>query len=92
MQASITTPKAFSVRDDHEFVAFKHLMARLNPQIRVTQVGLGLHVKGRHTVYWGLVHLEGQKIGKSELEQTLRDAGFDFNRGTPQVDFVHVVG
>lgn len=92
MKANIVTPKAFSVRDDNELVAFKHLMARLNPKLRVTQIGLGLHVEGGHTAYWGLVHLEGQKLGKTEVEQALREAGFDFQQHTLQLDFVQVVG
>jgi hypothetical protein len=92
MQANIATPKAFSVRDDHEFAAFKHLMVRLNPQLRVTEVGQGLHVNGQNTVYWGLVHVEGQKIAKAEFEAALREAGFDFAQGIPQLDYAQVVG
>ena len=61
MEATIEVPKAFSVRDDHEFLAFKHLMARLNPGLRVRQVGMGLHVHSGNTVFWGLVSLEGQR-------------------------------
>ena len=55
METTIEVPKAFSVRDDNEFLAFKHLMARLNPQLRVRQVGMGLHVSSGYTVFWGLV-------------------------------------
>ncbi|MGO9110494.1 MAG: hypothetical protein ACLP9L_14830 [Thermoguttaceae bacterium] len=51
MEATIEVPKAFSVRDDNEFPAFKHLMARLNPLLRVRQVGMGLHVKSGFTVF-----------------------------------------
>jgi hypothetical protein len=70
MSISIRIPKAFSVREENEFFAFKHLAQRLNPQLRVTQVGLGLHVNGGHTVYWGLVHLDGQRIENMEMESS----------------------
>ena len=32
MHAKVELPKAFSVRDEHEFLPIQHLMARLNPQ------------------------------------------------------------
>jgi hypothetical protein len=31
MHAGIELPKAFSVRDEHEFLPIQHLLARLNP-------------------------------------------------------------
>ena len=33
MHAGIELPKAFSVRDEHEFLPIQHLLARLNPQL-----------------------------------------------------------
>ena len=78
METTIQVPKAFSVRDDHEFLAFKHLMARLNPQLRVRQVGMGLHVKSGYTVFWGLVSLADQRVTRDEFDGALREAGFDF--------------
>lgn len=87
MEATIDLPKAFSVRDDHEFMAFRDLMARLNPKLRVRQVAIGLHVNGDYTVYWGLVHLEGQAISRAEVDAALRQAGFDFQQRSPQVDY-----
>ncbi len=87
METTIHIPKAFSVRDDHEFLAFKHLMARLNPQLRVRQVGMGLHLKSRFTVYWGLVYLEDQRVSRKEFEDALREAGFDFQHQAGQVDY-----
>ena len=78
MQSKIDLPKAFSVRDEHELLPIQHLLARLNPQLTVTQVATGLHLDGSSTVHWGLVHLEGQPPTKKELEAALREAGFDF--------------
>ncbi len=87
METTIQVPKAFSVRDDHEFWAFKHLMARLNPQLCVRQVGVGLHVNSGHTVFWGLVSLEGQRVTRAEFDEVLREAGFDFGHAPAQVDY-----
>jgi hypothetical protein len=85
METTIQVPKAFSVRDDNEFLAFKHLMARLNPHLRVRQVGMGLHVSSGFTVFWGLVSLEGQRVAREEFDEALREAGFDFAHNTAQV-------
>jgi len=78
MQAPVEVPKAFSVRDDHEFLPFQHLLARLNPQLRVVQVATGVHVNGGCTVFWGLVYLETHPPSRNEVEAALREAGFDF--------------
>lgn len=78
MQIPVDVPKAFSVRDEQEFYPIRHLMARLNPQLRVVQVATGVHVNGGSTVFWGLVYLEGRPPSKTELEAALREAGFDF--------------
>ena len=85
MEMTIQIPKAFSVRDDHEFLAFKHLIARLNPQLRVRQVGMGLHVKSGYTVFWGLVSLADQRVTRDEFDEALREAGFDFAHNAAQV-------
>ena len=60
MHARIELPKAFSVRDEHEFFPIQHLMARLNPKLVVKQVATGVHVNGGCTVCWGIVYLDGQ--------------------------------
>jgi hypothetical protein len=78
MQAKVELPKAFSVRDEHEFYPIQHLTARLNPQLRVVQVATGVHVNGGCTVLWGVVYLEGQPPTRKEVEAALREAGFDF--------------
>ena len=57
MHAKVELPKAFSVRDEHEFLPIQHLMARLNPKLRVKEVATGVHVNGGGTVFWGLVYL-----------------------------------
>ena len=80
MQTQIDLPKAFSVRDEHEFFPIQHLMARLNPSLMVTQVGTGVHVNGGCTVFWGLVYVEGQPPSREEVEAALAEAGFDFAR------------
>ncbi len=85
METTIQVPKAFSVRDDNEFLAFKHLMARLNPQLRVRQVGMGLHVDTGYTVFWGLVSLEDQEVTRQEFDDALQEAGFDFRHNVAQV-------
>jgi hypothetical protein len=83
MRLSVEVPKAFSVRDEHEFFAHQDVMARMNPQLRVTQVAMGVHVNGGCTVFWGLVYLDGQKIGRGELETALVEAGFDLKHNGP---------
>ena len=55
MHTNVELPKAFSVRDEHEFLPIQHLMARLNPQLTVNQVATGVHVDGGTTVLSGLV-------------------------------------
>jgi hypothetical protein len=79
MQATIELPKAFSVRDEHEFFPIEHLIARLNPQLVVTQVATGMHVNGGCTVFWGLIQQQGQRLTRKEVETALREAGYDFS-------------
>ena len=78
MQAKIVLPKAFSVRDAHEFLLIQHLMSRLNPKLSVKEVATGVHVNGGGTVRWGLVYLNGEPPSKMKVETALREAGFDF--------------
>ena len=78
MQSNVCLPKAFSVRDEHEFFPVQHLMARLNPKLVVKQVATGVHVDGGCTVFWGIVHLDGQPPARKEVEAALKEAGFDF--------------
>jgi hypothetical protein len=78
MQANVNLPKAFSVRDEHEFLPIQHLLARMNPSLTVTQVATGVHIDGGSTVFWGLVYLASKSPTKKELEAALREAGFDF--------------
>ena len=78
MQAPVELPKAFSVRDEHEFFPIQHLLERLNPRLTVSQVATGKHVAGGCTVYWGMVYLEGSPPGEAELHAALKEAGFDF--------------
>ncbi|MGO8747294.1 MAG: hypothetical protein ACLQNE_15015 [Thermoguttaceae bacterium] len=78
MHAKVELPKAFSVRDEHEFLPFQHLMARMNPKLIVKQVATGVHADGGGTVFWGLVYLKGEPPSKQKVEIALREAGFDF--------------
>jgi len=78
MHARVELPKAFSVRDEHEFLPIQHLMARLNPRLLVKQVATGVHVDGGGTVFWGLVYLNGEPPSKKKVEVALREGGFDF--------------
>ncbi len=78
MHAKIELPKAFSVRDEHEFFPIQHLLARLNPQLVVKEVATGVHIDGGGTVHWGLVYLKGEPPSKIKVEIALRQAGFDF--------------
>ena len=78
VQTQIDLPKAFSIRDEHEFLPIQHLMARLNPKLVVTQVATGFHVNGKCTIFWGLVSLEGHPPTRQEVEVALNEAGFDF--------------
>ena len=79
MQATVELPKAFSVREENEFFPVQHIMARLNPKLMVMQVATGRHVSGGCTVLWGLVHLEGQRLTKKDVDAALKEAGFDFS-------------
>lgn len=76
--ASVQLPKAFSVRDEHEFYPIQHLMARLNPELAVAQAATGRHVNGGGTVFWGLVFLKSKRLTQEAAERALKDAGFDF--------------
>jgi len=78
MHAKVELPKAFSVRDEHEFLPIQHLMGRLNPKLMVKQVATGVHVDGGGTVFWGLVYLNGEPPSMKKVELALREAGFDF--------------
>ena len=78
LHARVELPKAFSVRDEHEFLPIQHLMERLNPQLVVKQVATGVHVNGGDTVFWGLVFLTSELPSKQKVEMALREAGFDF--------------
>ncbi len=80
MKTQVELPKAFSVRDEHEFYPIRHLMASLNPRLVVTQAGTGVHVNGGCTVFWGVVHLEGQPPSRKEVEAALAEARFDSAR------------
>ncbi len=82
MQAVVELPKAFSVRDEHEFYPMQHLMARLNPRLLVKQIATGMHVDGGGTVCWGLVYVEGQPLTRRQVETALREAGYDFDHNT----------
>jgi hypothetical protein len=79
MQTPVELPKAFSVRDDHEFYPIQHLLARLNPKLMVNPVATGRHSDGGCTVLWGIVYLEGHAPSEAELTAALRQAGFDFD-------------
>jgi hypothetical protein len=78
MHTKVELPKAFSVRDEHEFLPIQHLMARLNPKLVVKEVATGVHVEGGGTMHWGLVYLHGEPPSKMKVENALREAGFDF--------------
>jgi hypothetical protein len=78
MQAEVRLPKAFSVRDEHEFYPIQHLMARLNPKLLVQQVATGVHVNGGGTVFWGLIYEADNPPDKTKVETALKEAGFDF--------------
>jgi hypothetical protein len=78
MHSKVELPKAFSVRDEHEFLPIQHLMERMNPQFVVKQIATGVHVDGGGTVFWGLVFLQSEPPSKKKVEIALREAGFDF--------------
>ena len=78
MHTKIELPKAFSVRDEHEFLPIRHLMARLNANLLVKRIATGVHVDGGSTVLWGLVFLKTEPPSKKKVEIALREAGFDF--------------
>jgi len=71
----VKIPKAFSVRDEREFAAFGHLMSRLSPELKVSEIACGLHVNGGGTVFWGLVYKD--KPNRSMVMEALVEAGFD---------------
>lgn len=67
MNGQVELPKAFSVRDEHEFLPIQHLMARLNPKLLVKEVVTGVHVEGGGTVHWDLVYQNGEPPSKLKL-------------------------
>ena len=75
MHAKIELPKAFSVRDEHEFCPVQDLLTRMNPQLIVKEVATGVHVDGGSTVFWGLVYQNGKPPDKKQVETALREAG-----------------
>ena len=83
MQTFVDLPQAFSVRDEHELYPVQHLMTRLNPDLRVVQVATGMHVNGGCTVFWALVHQDGQPLEKGDVEKALKIAGFDSAHSGP---------
>jgi hypothetical protein len=84
MLVEMELPKAFSLRDENEFLPIQHLLARANPKLMVIQVATGKHVNGGCTVLWGLMHLEDQPLTKQNVEAALEEAGFDFTHGSIQ--------
>jgi hypothetical protein len=78
MHAKVELPKAFSVRDEHEFFPIQHLLGKMNPKLVVKRAATGVHVNGGGTVFWGMVYLEGEPPSKMKVEIALREAGFDF--------------
>ena len=78
MHSKVELPKAFYVRDEHEFLPIQHLMERMNPQFVVKQIATGVHVDGGGTVFWGLVYLKSEPPSRKKVEMALREAGFDF--------------
>ena len=83
MQLKVDIPRAFSVRDENELYAFQHLMSRMNPKLEVSLVTTGVHVHGGCTVFWAIVHATDQHLGKAEVEEALREAGYDFKHNGP---------
>ena len=79
MLTKIQLPKAFSVRDEHEFYPMQHLMARLNPELMVKQVATGMHVEGGNTVFWGVVYAGEQPPNTPQESEALRDAGCELD-------------
>jgi hypothetical protein len=77
MKATVELPKAFSVRDDREFVLIQDLMARLSPKLFVAQVATGVHVDGGCTVNWGVVYMDGQPLTDVDVAAALKEAGLD---------------
>jgi hypothetical protein len=78
MLTKVRLPKAFSVRDEHEFYPMQHLMARLNPDLMVKQVATGVHIDGGGTVFWGIVYTGENPPSRQQVQDALREAGFDF--------------
>lgn len=74
---NVSLPKAFSVRDEHELIAFKDLMIRLNPKLKIKEVAQGLHVNGGSTVYWAIVYAE--EPTRDAIYNALIEAGLDYN-------------
>jgi hypothetical protein len=77
MLTNIHLPKAFSVRDEHEFFPMQHLMARLNRDLMVKQVATGMHVHGGGTVFWGIVYSSQNPPSRPQVVEALREAGYD---------------
>jgi len=75
MEVTVKVPTAFSVRDENEFYAFQHLIARMNPQLQMTPVATGVHLNGGCTVFWGLVYASSETLTRETVETALKEAG-----------------
>jgi hypothetical protein len=82
VQPQIDLPKAFSVRDKHEFYPIQHLMARLNPELALTQVGAAVHVNGGCTVFFGVSSTWRANRPAGKMWRTLRQRRGSILRAT----------
>jgi len=86
---TVNLPKAFSVRDDHEFTAHAHLVARMHPSLKVKPVAQGIHVNGGPTVFWGIVYHAEEIPNDDAVNEALVEAGFDTSHNGSQLG-VHI--
>ena len=86
MHVGIELPKAFSVRDEHEFLPIQHFLARLNPQLVVKELATGVHVDGGGTVHWGLVLPERRVAQQEEGGDRLAGSGLRLRPQRPDAD------
>jgi len=84
MHSKVELPKAFSVRDEHEFLPIQHLMTRLNPQfvVKLVAVHRSMTSKGGSVTLVGVGPEIREILALTKLDQLFSVRSTEAN--TPQ--------
>ena len=79
MHTKVELPKAFSVRDEHEFLPDSALDGAAESRSSWSSKWRRACMwTAAEPSFWGLVYLNGEPPSKKKVENALREAGFDF--------------